>query len=539
MRALFALFIRSVREDCRAKLPLILRTALVVIILLVLWGGHREFERSAAGQDLLTAVMVINGCILGVAALSIFPSAITEEKEDETLPLLRMTNLSALSILMGKGGPRLLSALLLLAVQIPFTLLAITLGGVSMTQVLGSYAILGAVAFFLCALSLLASVFCKTAIRAGFLTAILAGLLYVGTIAICELTARRMMRGMPAPQPVTPWEHVCLQFIEINPVYGLRPLLEPRGGRVIFIQEVVWHNLGAGLLCIVLAWLIFDRYCSQLGETVSRPKPVAAGRPRRRWAHVSRAWRWPLVWKDFYFMVGGRFGFFLRCGLALLVFGGAFVFVRFIDQPYARYASFSYSDDRDYYFYVWRGVSEIVLSIAACVAGLELLLIASRIFGVERRRLTLSSLVALPWTTGRIIRQKVMGCLPAFLPWVLLAVAGVAVYWQEISRELGNLSEDLSEIGREEMSVLLYVGLQGMLFLVTIVWFSLRIRRGSLPAAIAVMAVWNILFAICVDGFGHRNEADVLFAGVFLTVPALIYMGRAVYQRIETSAAEE
>jgi hypothetical protein len=86
-------------------------------------------------------VMFLNAGFIGIAALSIFPAAISEEKEDETLTLLRMTNLSALSILFGKSTSRFIGAMLLLAVQIPFTLLAITLGGITFSQIAAAYAV--------------------------------------------------------------------------------------------------------------------------------------------------------------------------------------------------------------------------------------------------------------------------------------------------------------------------------------------------------------------------------------------------------------
>ena len=54
-------------------------------------------------------------------------SAEAEEKEEQTLGLLRMTGLNALSILLGKSTSRLLGALLLLLAQFPFTIFAITL----------------------------------------------------------------------------------------------------------------------------------------------------------------------------------------------------------------------------------------------------------------------------------------------------------------------------------------------------------------------------------------------------------------------------
>jgi hypothetical protein len=533
MRALFALFIRSLREDTRAKLPPILRTALVVIILLILWANQRDFAaQSAPGRELLLIVMMLNASFLAVAAVSIFPSAITEEKEDETLPLLRMTNLNPLSILLGKAAPRLLSAMLLLAVQIPFTLLAITLGGVTMAQVLGAYAILAATAVFLCGLALFASVYCRTAMRAGFLTGVVGGVFYVGLPLLGIATALHRMRpGALSSNNFS--EAFFVWVMEANPVYGIIMLLERSMSGAI--STVVWSNLAGGVLFAGLAWLLFDRYCTQVGEGVARPRKIREGRPRRRWAGVSRAWRWALVWKDFHFMVGGRAGFLLRCGLAAIMFFCAYGYVRWIDSPgaYRRYL-FNYSER------FWREVGEITLVVAAFTAGLEVLLLASRIFGVERRRLTLSSLVSLPWGTWRLIWQKIVGCLPALLPWVVLAIVSVMMLWAPLARDIERGWDEFSwEAEREEIAVLLYVALQGILSLLVIVWFSLRIRRGALPAAIAVMAVWNILFGIWVDSVRYDHEGDIIFVGVFLTVPAIIAMGKIIGRRLHLAAAED
>jgi hypothetical protein len=65
-------------------------------------------------------------------------------------------------------------AALLLAAQILFTLLAVTLGGVSLEQVFQGYAVLGATLFFLCNLALLCSVLCRSTLRAGIWTGVLA-----------------------------------------------------------------------------------------------------------------------------------------------------------------------------------------------------------------------------------------------------------------------------------------------------------------------------------------------------------------------------
>ena len=64
MRALLALFVRSMREDARARLPPILRATLVLVILLILWANERDFTRGAPHR----AVNSSAGCSLPMSA---------------------------------------------------------------------------------------------------------------------------------------------------------------------------------------------------------------------------------------------------------------------------------------------------------------------------------------------------------------------------------------------------------------------------------------------------------------------------------------
>ncbi len=553
MRALFALFIRSLREDLRARLPPILRAALVLLILLIIGANQRKFAWSGApGREFLGMLMMLNLAFIGVAALSIFPSAIAEEKEDGTLTLLRMTNLNPLSILLGKGATRLISALMLLAAQIPFTMLAVTLGGVTRTQILHAYAILGATTFFLCNLAMLASVYCRTAMRAGFLTGIIGGILYAVLPLICAITSFRRWR----PGNVTTgglWETISNYIFEANPLYAMGSLLLDYR-RSAFLSKHVWISLGAGTLCFLLAWLIFDRYCATAEAAPGRVKKTKNGKPRR-WAYVSRPWqRLPLAWKDFNFMAGGRFGFYFRLFMAGLILLGACGIAWSSYQRQLEWATNYGNSEGSYYSKAsvdarfWEQLSGISIVLAGWIAGLEVLLIAGRIFGAERRNLTLSSLVALPWSVGKIIRQKILGCLAVLLPWIILAAVGLSFnyrqIWEEIIREITNLTT-FDEWGNyyllTAIGVVCYVCTQALLSLTVLVWFSLRIRRGALPATIATMTVVNVLGAVCLDSLNLDRRGEMLSAyiGFILTLITLIAMCRKTHRRIQLAAAED
>jgi hypothetical protein len=522
MRALFALFIRSVRDDVRARLPVILRASLVLIILLCVWANQRDFARRAApGREFLLIVVMVNLSFIAVAALGGFASAITEEKEDETLPLLRMTNLSPLAILLGKSTSRLLGAALLLAVQIPFTILAVTLGGVSLDQVLGSYAILATTTFFLCNLALLGSVLCRTNIRAGMFTGISSGILYAILPWIAVWTALQRMRpGSLSPQ--TAWEHVATWVVEANPVYAFALLVERRGGLPV-VADQAWPHFIGGVLCFLLAWLLFNPFCAVPAEARAKRGGrlfgvlLLRGGLRRRPSP-----RLAVVWKDFHFLIGGWRGMCIRCALCGLLFLGIWLFAR-MDSPGSEW--------------MWRNIGEMTMVFSAMLFGLELTLVASRIFGVERRMLTLSGLTGLPRKTGWLIWSKVAGCLPALLPSAALFAIGFVIYIESYAI-LGISGDRRWDLSEQEIIILAYVVSQILLGAVLIALLSLRMRRGALPAGIAAMTVWNILVGVVVDSVGRGDEEALILAFTVVCLIAVVVAGIIIPQSLRAAAAE-
>ena len=526
MRALFALFVRSMREDARARLPPILRATLVVVILLILWSHERDFaRRSAPGREFLGMVLFANLGLIAIATLGIFSSAITEENEDQTLTLLRMTRLSPLAILFGKGTSRLIGALLLIAAQIPFTLLAVTLGGVSMTQVLSGYAVLGATLFFLCNLALLCSVICRTTIRAGIWTGVIGANCFATLPMVCVATAlRNMTMNSGAWSPGTAWEHFSLGVIEANPVYALEMLLfeTGSGGNV---ATHVWINLAAGALCFLLAWLAFDRFCTTAGEEIVRQRrkggffrfPIGS---RSRPSH-----RRPVAWKDFRFLIGGFRGLLIRCGLCALILAGAYALERWVDHGGGPNSP-----------QLWRDTGIVTMFLAICLFGIETGLVASRIFGDERRNLTLGTLMTLPRSTGWIVWQKILGCWPVMIPSVILFGLGCwlegTAHWQSQF-----IWQRMSDCG---WPVVFYIFSQTVLLPVLVAWLSLKLRRGALPAGIAIMAAMNGMVAVVMDTvFRDDSREDFISIAWICNVALAIVLAFEIRRALPRVAAAE
>src|SRR4051794_6274954 len=97
---LLALFIRSLREDSRLKFTYFSRAAQVCVLLLELYSTQSSMGwANAPGLEFFESVAMADLAFIALAGMSYFSSAISEEKEEDTLGLLRMTNLNALSIL--------------------------------------------------------------------------------------------------------------------------------------------------------------------------------------------------------------------------------------------------------------------------------------------------------------------------------------------------------------------------------------------------------------------------------------------------------
>jgi ABC-type transport system involved in multi-copper enzyme maturation permease subunit len=137
-----SLFHRSLVSDNRQWQGYAFRFVMLIIIGFILTqivAMSQYRNASAIGKDFFQAVMVGNVVFVTLLAITLFSTAITEEKDNSSLGLLLMTGISTISLLMSKSFSKLLIAIMLILMQFPFTLLAITLGGVGFTQIFHAY----------------------------------------------------------------------------------------------------------------------------------------------------------------------------------------------------------------------------------------------------------------------------------------------------------------------------------------------------------------------------------------------------------------
>lgn len=465
---LLALFARSLREDVRGKMTYAARAALVAVLAVCMLSAILASGwRGAPGLQFFNLIVTIQSVCITLAGLSYFASAITEEKEERMLGLLRMTELNPLSILLGKSTSRLCGALLLLAVQFPFTLLGIMLGGVTGRQIAAAYFALGAYTIFLSNLALLASVLARrTGHAAGWVGAVLATLWLTSTFFIQLANS-----GKPSAGPAF-IRALGAGFEAMSTSGRLGEVLRTGFDGGLFGPQFAF-NVGAGLLCFCAAWLVFDRACEYQS---AEPAGTAREWLRRR-IPPGRAWPRPLVWKDVCFIHGGR-------GLALLKFAayGAALAI-FLGQRWTSGALHS-PGSIAFALFSAAGLGFIVFLV-------ELGLVASRMHRVEVAGHTFSSLALLPCSVRDLHGAKVQSCNHAVLPiaaWTALCFAGGVVLACVESTGFSIL------VGAPGFAASLgYVLPQVLLYFNLVAWLSLKMPRGALPLGIAAMGVGNLV----------------------------------------------
>ncbi len=518
---LLALFIRSLREDSRLKLTYFARAGLVVIILLFLFQTQQTMRWSnAPGLSFFGEVIGTDLCFIILAGVSYFASAISEEKEEMTLGLLRMTNLNPLSILLGKSTSRLCAALLRFAAQIPFTLLAITLGGIALQQIFAAYAAVGACLVLVSNLALVASVLCRRTSGAGVFTGVALFLFF----AVVPITA--FFATLPVKLGIftssSAWVTVLNDFAklagEASPFLRLGAIFRTGFTGDIFTFQV-GSNLLAGAVFFLLAWAIFEKCCGEQKE--SGPGRSGVARARGRWRALSpgRPWRRALAWKDFYFLTGGKLWVLIK----FVIYGAPLAAVFFWPQQLGGFPG-------------WEEFGLGTYWIMLTFIGVELAFAASSIFRNEHQGQTLSSLAMLPQGIRRVAYEKLLGIGPA----LIAAGTYCALSLPLIHRLIGNLWREFDADRKGDWMALFAIALvvaQALFFLHLVAALSVRVKRGALPLAIGVQ-----FMLIFLGGFSPAllfRDEGVIVLYLFATIGATIFLHFNIGARLETLAAEE
>ena len=514
---LLTLFNRSIRGDARGVKGHAFRIAFALFIYIGLLNAYiSSLAFGAPGLRFFKAICYLNLLFIFLAGCSFFATAVTEEKEEGTLGLLKMANMSRGAILMGKSTSRLLSSILLLVIQFPFLLLAITLGGVLYWQVWAAAVTLLSFLAFTANVALLFSVICKRSGSAVAFTVLAVLARFVAPPLVSAGAANLAATGRLPQRSLDQFLGFAAWFDRTSPWQRLDAIMTTGFAEPLLSPQVAFDFI-ASVVCFALAWLLFDRFTED--EKAGDPSRglVVRRRGKLRFLSAGRVWGNPLLWKDFHFVAGGWSMILLK----MVIYGAITVVIA---------VSVSYQ---------WGGTTVAttpllnqigyVVMIAMAIAGvIELSVLASRIIHDEWKWKTLDTLLLLPRPISRMSWSKMAGGLLGLLPALFYLLVGAA-----ISTDAGEMF--LLTVGSP-------VGWASLLafavFLHVTTLMSLFVKWGALPLAflvcmVAMYALTPVLVLAVAfsSAFESEQAAALPICGLFVGLIAVLQL--LIAKRIE------
>lgn len=357
-----------------------------------------------SGIDMLQGLAWLNYVFIAVAALGLFATAITNERESGTLPLLVVADIPFRPFVVGKWAQFLFPAALIVLLEIPLLASATFFGGVTHLQVTLSAALLAAFLFSSSTAGVMFSVLFKTSNRAAVATAFLIGGMEFG--ALC---ARQMLSASKLGLvKFGPWLIAAIEWTaERTKGSAFESIaLVINGGAVqrtdmpIAIGTVVWHILlGAVFAAIAVA------SAGRLKQVVEGIEIAEARETKRSSRAVSGE---PVRWKEFWFHAHGW------TGLSLRFFG--YVLAGLATIGVCIHYKVGSRDG-------WATLAVVLGAIALFdLAGM-----AARLFGAEQKQKTLATLTLASQRSSDLFWNKLLGLLPA-----VLVTAGVLFFAESI-----------------------------------------------------------------------------------------------------------
>lgn len=520
IRGTLTLLMRSIRADAQQRLPHYFRLGSILFVLVLLIMAHASsLNVGSPGIVFFKYVAYLGIALITLAGMGHFANAITEEKEEGTLGLLLLADISPLSILLGKSTNRILSAWLIFLAQFPFALLAITLGGITVAQITATYINLAAYLFLIANLALLCSVLSRRTGEALGLMAVLSLLLH-GFAPWLELAVSRLTRMNRLAEGgfMDLFSHELAAWHESTSVItAVGRSLNPDFSVWASWPQVAFSML-AGLALFYVAWLCFRRIV--WAPDASVPPRGSVPTSSSRWQLlVSRCWTRALVWKDFNFVAGGWTWLLTKVVLIVLYVSTSYAFATFVQDTF---------DLPIHEFTRWSLLGLL------CV---ELLIYASNIFHVERKWGTLPTLLMLPHTIGSIAYSKVFGCVLGSLPTIAILLAVILF-------DPGYANVSAVEVILS-WNTLIFLCCLVVLCQLTVLC-SLWVKWGALPLAFALMLILAAVLgpvvvsvmAVIASNYGQGEQLAQTGPVIYSTAIVSGGLQLAIGQRIAQIASD-
>lgn len=401
----FVLTERSLRVEVRGLTSHLLRFLVIAVLLwfsfvLGLVGGR------AVGRQMISFLAYANAVLISLLGTVYFGSCLTEEKEERTLPLLLMADISPLALLSGRILPRMLTVFFILGIQIPFSFFSVTLGGILMSQILAAFLVLGAYMLLVAGIGTL----CSVVFRLGGNAIGATGFLMLGFHLLPALLwlFATWLTGLSNPfaGTVGQWLFTAQGELESWSVYYA--LLDVLSVDFQVTASTLWlhqfvSNIALGLAALGVGVVAFPVFNANLDTEPVRQKAKSA-------SASSRSWAWAIVWKEYRLNGGGNF-----TAVAKLVIYGAVLALTAFSMWYAQ------------------GFSNVAIAeIAETGSGemsffllIELLLWLANTYTTELKEQTWGTLSLLPVSMFRLVYEKLWGTLIVLWPaltWLVVCI---------------------------------------------------------------------------------------------------------------------
>ncbi len=523
MQGTWALTVRSLRQDSRLTRYHLLWFAVAgLLVMSVYFLSESDLRGESPGRDLLSAMAFTNLFGVSIVGVFLFAPTITEEKEEQTLGLLRMTRIGPSALLLGKTLPKLVLISLVLIVQLPLVFLTRTLGGVDWPLITNVYLLIFCQLIGVVSISMISSVVMRTSAGAVVLSGLLTFFCFF-VAAIIDDIQRSPPSDTWFPELVVP----AIRFLApLNPIIQMDIILRS-GANVSGTLQTCLAVLFTSAACYLFGVWTFSYWNQQestqtelellrewvsrlwlrlIGRTGHRPataKPAAEIQlpeapittpevtstevqietSRSRRSH--NCWQHAIAWKDFFLVGGGRTGLRTRCGIALI---------------YVLYSLLLVLPDL--WHSLWLGtltytpLADLVQMCGWSIAytslwlfGLDIAFITVNLFSRELKQQTWESLILLPQSLGAICRQKIWGAAVHLLPWTVSFVLGLALAttWDDVGTFIGDADQSLLIAG----ATILHVTSMLTTLLLLLTWLSLRLNPW-----VSILITWFVYVGV-------------------------------------------
>jgi hypothetical protein len=414
----FALFRQTIQCDTRSLGFFFLRLGLAFLLTFCFYLFQTQASRTggAKGLMLFTAISGVNICFTYISSFCLFLPLVREEKEEDTLGLILMTGISPFAYIVGKCGSRMATFVMMLAIQLPFTVLCVTLGGISLKLVLLAYLLVFSFMFFQSSLCFFVSLFTNSFISGIFITCAFSYLAHYLLMLVTAYAGKGALGYTLHGSEVFFFPVILL--VEYLSSFGAGASDK---GIIAFMAACLVAGVGFFLLSILLFNWINSRQFKEVDlsgwKKKIRSKAEASPSSERSWLLKILSPRFgknALRSKDFHFSFKGKLLFlFQLVALLLFVWMDSFSSILFNIQTVEM--------ARDFVQYC--------LGVMVCLC----IFCGHQFFGREIKNNTLETLLVLPISGRRLFWSKIQAFLVTCSPTLCLILIGA--YYGELFSE--------------------------------------------------------------------------------------------------------